>query len=132
MMRFFVFILSLCYLAATTGTNVHLHFCMGSLADLSIGSKTEEKTCGRCGMEKKDKPNGCCKDEHKWLKMQDDQKANDKSFQFVRCHITEPAPFITYDFTPQISNVNELLPNCHAPPLICGLAIYKRNCVFRI
>lgn len=131
MKRLFVFILALTYLVASTGTNMHLHFCMGKLADLSLWSKSQKKTCSKCGMEKKDKPNGCCKDEHKWLKMQDDQKANVLNFELVQLQIAEPVNFIQYDFSPFTSNVSELLPNSHAPPRSC-VAIHKRNCVFLI
>ena len=131
MKRLLVFILALTYMVASTGTNLHMHFCMGKLADFTLGSKSQKKTCSKCGMAKKEKPNGCCKDEHKWVKIQDDQKTNVLTFQFAQLQLAEPETFITYNFTPSVSPVSELLPNSNAPPRSC-VGIYKRNCVFLI
>jgi hypothetical protein len=54
-------------MASAMGATVHLHYCMGEFMDVSLIHKEEHK-CGKCGMLKTEKDNGCCKDEHKTLK----------------------------------------------------------------
>ena len=76
MRSFFLYILTLLYLASTTGAMLETHFCMGKLADWSIGDSSGEH-CGLCGMPKNDgQDNGCCSDEESFLKITDDQKAS--------------------------------------------------------
>lgn len=132
MKRLLVFILLISYSLATTGTNISMHFCMGEPSELKWSGKTEKKTCGKCGMEKKEKPNGCCQDEHKWVKIQDDQKASVVSYIFSYSQLDEPIQAIGFDTQLYLTEAADLLPKSHAPPRSCGLAIYKRNCVFRI
>ena len=132
MKRFFVLLLLFSYSFATTGTTLQLHFCMGERSDVKWDKSSEKRTCGKCGMEKREKPNGCCKDEHKWIKIQDEQKANTFAYQFAQLQLAVPVYFNNYDFTPSVFTVDGLLPNSHAPPRSCGVAIHKRNCVFRI
>src|SRR5437868_537361 len=67
MKRILVTILSILYMASAMGATVHLHYCMGEFMDASLMHRDEHK-CGKCGMLKTEKDNGCCKDEHKTLK----------------------------------------------------------------
>ena len=74
MKKILLSILTLFYLTSTTGAMLETHFCMGKLADWSIGH-TQSNTCGECGMEKTDKrSNGCCNDERIFVKNTADQK----------------------------------------------------------
>jgi hypothetical protein len=67
-------ILAFLYILSTTGASLQLHFCMGKLADWSIGH-TQSNTCSECGMEKTDEQaNGCCNDEQAFIKNTADQK----------------------------------------------------------
>ena len=67
MKKFVTAILAVLYLGTSTGATVHMHYCMGKLADWGLGHN-KSKTCGNCGMEKsEEKDNGCCKDEHKFV-----------------------------------------------------------------
>jgi hypothetical protein len=130
MKHFLVFILLLTYAVASTGTTVQLHFCMGKLASSTWKEQSKKKTCGKCGM-KKQKPNGCCKDEAKWVKLQDDQKTTTASVQFDHFEPALPVHGSAFDITPAISNSFKLA-HSHAPPRSCDISIYKRNCVFLI
>ena len=133
MKRLLVFILLIVYSLATTGTSISMHFCMGKLSDLNWNAKTEKKTCGKCGMEKEEnKANGCCSDEHKWVKIQDDQKTATASYNFSHLQVAEPLFMNGFDNHWFFTEAADLLPNSHAPPRSCDRAIYKRNCVFRI
>ena len=111
---------------------MNLHFCKGSLADWSFWNKNEKKTCIKCGMEKKDSSSkGCCKDEHKWIKIQDDQKVNFLSTDFSNLqpaeavHFYSNQPFYFLNSVALVSQNNALLRSSVVP-------IYKYNCVFRI
>ncbi len=127
-----VLILSFIYLFSVTGATVHMHYCMGKLADWGLWNN-ESKTCGGCGMEKTDeKDNSCCKDEHKFIKNETDQKAAEASFQMIQLVATVlPVSFIELpaaDF-PALTGENPL---SHAPPRCGGVAVYIRNCIFLI
>ena len=54
------------YLAMTAGMVVSAHYCMGDLADVSLGHDTAEK-CSDCGMDN----NGCCHDDVKVFRITD-------------------------------------------------------------
>jgi hypothetical protein len=54
MKKLIVAILSLLYICTSTGATVHMHYCMGKLADWDFGHNTS-KTCSGCGMKKLDK-----------------------------------------------------------------------------
>ena len=71
MRRVLVSILAVLYLAMTGGVTFCAHYCMGEAhgTELSLFSN-EEHACGSCGMTKKSEGNGCCKDEHKTLKLE--------------------------------------------------------------
>jgi len=127
-----VTILSILYLTSTTGTSLHMHFCMGKLADWNL-VHNESETCSKCGMDKTDeKLNGCCKDEHKFFKNISDQKISETGFQFVKLFATIiPVTFFEIPDA-SITTVTEENPVSHAPPRSCGAAVYIRNCVFLI
>lgn len=56
--------LLLVHTAASSGTVLSLHYCMGDFASVSIGHK-DKKGCYKCGMENK----GCCHDDVKVIKL---------------------------------------------------------------
>lgn len=130
MKRFLVLILSLVYFATTTGATVYYHFCMDKMAGWSVWEK-KEKTCGKCGMDKEENTdNGCCNDEHKWVKIEGDQNVSFLNFEIAAIEaVTQD--FHYYDFS-YSANTVELLPRSHAPPRSSDISVYLRNCNFRI
>ena len=77
------------------------------------------------------KNNGCCHDDVKIIKMQDDQ--NNVIITYA-LHGIEPAAVIRSGFiTTPILNENET-PHyyTHSPPLLTSQDTYLQNCVFRI
>ena len=132
MKKLLVAIIAFLYISTSVGATVHMHYCMGKLADWGIGHK-ESKTCGKCGMEKSiKKSNGCCKDEKKFVKNNSDQKAAESAFQIAQSiAVALPVSFIEIPAV-DISSVTEENPSSHAPPRNSGIAVYIRNCVFRI
>ena len=81
MKRIIVAILALLYINASAGATLHLHYCMGQLADWGL-QHNESKKCSKCGMEEK-KDNGCCKHEQKFFKNDTDQKTTESALQLV-------------------------------------------------
>jgi hypothetical protein len=132
MKKFILTILVLVYITTSTGAAIHMHYCMGKLADWGLGHN-ESDTCSKCGMEQsKGKDNGCCKDEHKFIKNDADQKKAETSFQLMQLtSVVIPSGFIEIPAAEFIA-VTEENPVSHAPPRNYGIAVYLRNCVFLI
>jgi len=120
------------------GATIHLHYCMGKLASWSLIDH-DSKNCEQCGMIKKTADakgiavkTDCCRDEHRQIKSNQDQKSSPAEFfkytsLFPFPAIQEPAADNTPVFTVAIA-----YPNTHAPPLFGKLPrfILFRN--FRI
>ncbi|MBP9097633.1 MAG: hypothetical protein V9F01_04525 [Chitinophagaceae bacterium] len=132
MKKFITAILAVLYISTSTGAMVHMHYCMGQLADWGLGHN-KSKTCSKCGMEKSDeKDNGCCKDEHKFIKNDTDQKAAEAGFQMIQLFATAiPVSFVEIP-SADFPTVTEENPISHAPPRSGGVAVYVRNCTFLI
>lgn len=130
--RFVVTILTLIYLGTATGTSVNLHYCMGKLAELSLW-QNESKTCGKCGMEEADnKDNGCCKDEHKQLKVDDDHKLAASIYSWNILSAALPTMvFFHFNFTEALFTSEEF-PVSNAPPFVAKTPTYLRLRVFLI
>ena len=127
MKKFVTAILAVLYISTSTGATVQLHYCMGKLADWRFGHN-KSNTCSKCGMEKNDaKKTSCCKDEHKFIKNDTDQKVVESSFQLMK--IAGAALFPDYSELPllHISSVTEENPVSNAPPRDSGVAVYIFN-----
>ena len=137
MKKVLVTILAFVYLSSSMGATIHLHYCMGKLASWGLIDHNS-KICAQCGMVKKTSSSqglsaqmGCCKDEHKQIKTDKDQKLS-------------PSEFFKYNDLSQVIALNEAAtqiskafscsiryPNTHAPPLVrLPLFVLYRN--FRI
>lgn len=129
MKKLVVIILAFLHLSASAGVSMHMHYCMGKLADWDLSQK-KSRVCGTCGMEKSGK-NDCCKDEYKFVKNTNDQKAAESVFQLMQlADIALPA--LVYEIPDfDLPSVTEAYPISHAPP-DSQPAVYIRNCVFRI
>ena len=127
-----VAIVAFLYICSSVGATVHMHYCMGRLADWGIGHN-EASTCGKCGMQSSlKKTDDCCKDENKFIKNDTDQKTAEVSFKMAQV-MTVALPVAFFEiFAAPISSVTEANPLSHAPPRDSGVAVYIHNCVFRI
>lgn len=132
MKKLLVAILALLYISTSVGATVHMHYCMGKLADWGPGHN-KSKTCGKCGMEiSEKKDNGCCKDERKFIKNDTDQKTTEAAIQMTQVMaVALPVSFFEIP-SADIPTVTEENPISHAPPRSSGVAVYIRNCVFLI
>ncbi|MCG2615561.1 hypothetical protein LZZ85_14770 [Terrimonas sp. NA20] len=125
-----VIILMICYLAFSSGVIINSHYCMNKLASTQFFS-SGSKECGKCGMHMDD-AHGCCHDEVKMVKMDDDQKSSPSvsiEFASLKIPVQVPSAFIVADFqnVPQQEYVTE-----QPPPLLKGQETYLQHCVFRI
>jgi hypothetical protein len=118
------------YLLVSCGVVVNFHYCMDRLASVQF-FKAESKICGKCGMDSDD-AEGCCRDEIKVIRMQEDQQQNLQLafvLQLPDVPINIPSAFIDEPFY----NVDEARHwHNHSPPLLAAQDTYLRNCVFRI
>ena len=127
MQKFITTIVAILYISTSTGATVQVHYCMGKLADWGLGHN-KSNTCSKCGMEKNDaKKTSCCKDEHKFIKNDTDQKVVESFFQLME--IAGVALLPRYDEINMlhISSVTEENPVCNAPPRHTGVAVYIFN-----
>jgi hypothetical protein len=105
---------------------------MGKMVEWSV-SDNEEENCPICGSDKgKMVEKGCCKDEHKQLKITNDHSITETAFQgLYLMAVALPDSFIDIPAI-TFSSITEENPTSNAPPYSTGTPIYKRNCVFRI
>lgn len=107
-----------------------MHYCMDKLVSLGL-NKSDEKECSNCGMEKAGK-DGCCKDDHKQVKIESDQKTTESSI-FLFNHISDVTivPFAEFQIGSSIAS-SFRLPFSNGPPKHRATSIYLANRVFRI
>jgi hypothetical protein len=120
------------YGCTSLGATIHMHYCMNEFAGWNLWHGDKEKECGKCGM--KEKKGGCCKDEHKQLKLSADQNHNQfKTFvfeQFLTPIIITCQPILNFT---QPAPVALILPKNNAPPNRWrNVPLYLSNCVFLI
>lgn len=117
------------YVAMSCGVMINQHYCMGRFQsfDLYAAAKNE---CGKCGMPM-DTHDGCCKDQVKIVKLQNDQNSATVSYNLK---VTESPALIPGNIiavsaiTPiQLQNREN-----HIPPELSDQGLHLLNCVFRI
>ncbi len=131
MKKLFITILAIVYLGTSSGVVLHMHYCMGKLAELGFSAQSN-KICSSCGMVQSTKKKGCCKDESSFVKNTSDQKLNTNGFQFPQQWAIESSHQMMELPTPLMHEVAVLIPASHAPPDTGGPAVYIRVCSFLI
>jgi hypothetical protein len=131
-------ILAFVYLSTSMGATIHLHYCMGKLASWGLIDH-ESKNCTQCGMVKATSGShqmavkmDCCRDEHKQIKTDKDQKLF-------------PSEFFKYNNLSQVISLDEPVlqgiraftisieyPNTNAPPLSGKLPLFVLYRNFRL
>ena len=125
-------ILVFLYMFASTGATVNLHYCMGKLVDKDLW-QNEQSTCGKCGMDKSEKTGkDCCKDEHKHVKIGNDHIPAGINLQEIQLAAAILPVSLIEAPAIALTSVTEENPRSNAPPRSADIALYKRNCVFRI
>ena len=133
MKKLFVAILAVYYLGTSAGATLQLHYCMDKLVDWRLWtSGKKDNKCSSCGMAKNEPTNnGCCKDEHKQIKLENDHRAADGYQQVQLLSVIIPLRLIQLPLI-DLPAFTEENPANSAPPRSSGVAVYIRNEVFRI
>jgi hypothetical protein len=116
------------YFAFACGVMVNYHYCMNSFDSFRL-YKAASDWCGTCGMHAK--KHGCCHDEVKIVKLQDDYKTSSTSFSLENLQpaITTPSEFLSAAILNDEIALNK---TDHSPPLLLKQDVYLQNRVFRI
>ena len=125
MKKILAILLLLVYTAASSGTVMSAHFCMGELAGISIGEK-EQEACGYCGMNDA----GCCHDLLQVVKLDDSQMLKTSSV-LIEDNFLSLTQNINF-YSPEILFNRKERIKCIEPSKYGDPPIYIRNCVFRI
>ena len=117
----------LTYGFATMGATIHMHYCMNEFVGWSLWHGEKDKKCGKCGM--KEKKGGCCKDEHKQIKLKTDHQKSAVAQYF---QLVESPALVTpiADFSFIATSVSLNFPVSNAPPKIPRERLYILHCVF--
>jgi hypothetical protein len=92
--------------------------------------ETSTEVCGRCGMHTDDS-NGCCHDEVKIVKLNDDHNISQLIYE-IKGPESLPVNFSDLISSVHIQKVQKNDFQNHSPPLLSGPDTYLQNCVFRI
>lgn len=120
------------YLFTSIGAAVELHYCMGKFADGSLWHNRSSK-CSICGMQKKDKSanKGCCRDEYKLAKIQQDQRITN-NLAGVDRKWTENLPIILPVHISGLRSFSTLSTEADTPERSSPCSVLRLNCVLRI
>jgi len=131
-------ILAFVYLSSSMGATIHLHYCMGKLASWGLIDH-ERKNCEQCGMVKQSSfshstelKTECCRDEHKQIKTDKDQKLSPS--EFFKYNIPAHSIAVNEPDAQGISpfSIATEYPNTNAPPLMGDLRLFILYRNFRI
>lgn len=128
MKKIYIGILTIVYMAVSTGIAMEIHYCMGKQAGMEFYGSTSDK-CGKCGMTEKD--NGCCHDDHQFYKLDDSHNTVFNDISFGTDEITLVNEFTLFDWQTPINTALKSINN-HSPPNYAEPSFRILNCVFRI
>ena len=115
------------YFAFACGVMVNYHYCMDRYTTIHLYQPASD-VCAVCGMHTT--KHGCCHDEVKIVKLQNDCLTSSFTFAFKNvCAATTPSEFLVAVFFNEDLKLNK---TDHSPPLTALQDTYLRNCVFRI
>ena len=127
--KFLATISTIVYFAVTSGIIVNVHYCMNEFDSAQL-YQTSTDVCNKCGMHTDDS-NGCCHDDLKVIKLNEDHLFSQFNFELKSPEVT------TIEYSNLFAEVNlekALVKDYqnHSPPLLSGQDICIQNCVFRI
>ncbi len=132
MKKFLALILAFLYVVTSTGATFHMHYCMGKLTGVKLWH-SEVKKCSKCGNDQRSIcAKKCCKDEHKTVKLEKDQKVTEHAVYAMQ-QVTIATP-VSFADIPQahIVSLVEQYPVSNAPPRSSKVPAHILNCTYRI
>lgn len=112
----------------SSGIAMEVHYCMGKKSGVDFYA-TEDSKCGNCGM--KEKNDGCCHDEHKFVKLDTDHK-NISGDIYLKVPVVAVLPTVNFDHQQFLPSQIIPVPKANAPPDLPKDEICIYKCVFRI
>lgn len=134
MKKLIICILAFLYIGSSTGATVHMHYCMGKLVDIGLWHGKKASPCNKCGAKENNKSckKKCCKDVHKLVKLDKDQKTAESAFQLVALtSIVTPDHYFDLPQV-QMATLTQEYPVTNAPPRSGKVQPYIFLCTFRI
>lgn len=133
MRKILTLILATFYIGSSTGATLHMHYCMGELVKVQLWHKEDTKKCNKCGKgQGKTCSRDCCKDEHKTIKLEKDQKTAETAVHLAQLvAIVVPVSYNVLSQEHAISQIEEY-PVSNAPPRSSKVHPHIINCIFRI
>ncbi len=120
------------YGVTTVGATVHLHFCMDKFIGWDL-SKSENKSCVKCGMKESATKKGCCKDEVKQLKIDTEHQKSSAAIFMNVCHpLVTNAPASLSEFTKAVFDENSIKINYAPSPIPSVKKLTVLYCTYRI
>jgi hypothetical protein len=113
MKKFLLFILTLAYVASSSGAIIYIHQCMGKRIAWDI-IENEGNSCTKCGTHK-NAPNDCCKDHVKVLKIHNDQNLPNAWLSKIILHDAFPVDYFSFSSFALITNENKTAES-YTPP----------------
>ncbi len=134
MKKLLTLIIAVLYVGTSTGATFQMHYCMGKLVGVALWEDAAGK-CDKCkaGHHKKATcQKQCCKDAHKTVKLEKDQKVAENALNIAQhMAVAVPVPGIELPRV-QVVTVAEELPLSNAPPRSGKVHTYLLNCTFLI
>lgn len=129
MKKIVVILLLLIYGSATMGATIHMHYCMNELVGWSLWHSGKNNECGKCGM--KEKKGGCCKDEHKQVKLKTEHQKS-ATAQYIEFLDAPALVTPVADFRFKGTSVSLTFPVSNALLKIPRERLYLLHCIFLI
>lgn len=126
MKRIIALIVSLSFIAASSGATVNIHYCRGKVSSVSL-SFLPTASC-KCGKKTK---MGCCKTETRFVKLTDNTKQTSLTTAPAVPAI-EWAPIASQVIFQPVLSADGIIPISSSPPGSERQAVYLRNRVFRL
>ncbi len=100
-------------MTVSSGIAMEIHYCMGESAGIDF-YKSSDDQCGRCGMKEQNKE-GCCSDEHKFIKLEDSHQKAINVYNFNVGEVAAVDDYPTHEavLPPAVAG---LVVNNHSPP----------------
>ncbi|WP_228412455.1 HYC_CC_PP family protein [Chryseobacterium sp. G0240] len=126
MKKILAIVFSIFYFGFSSGAAFSVHYCMQEF--VSVSQKTSD-ICGKCGVKDK---KGCCKTEIKVVKVDDSQRSDLLTIDFLSqiSEIPVTPLFFFVDRSFSASKFTRIQIN--APPEYSPVPIYINHCNFRI
>lgn len=132
MKKLLTLILAVLYVGTSTGATLHMHYCMGELVDVALWHD-EARPCSKCASAPGDAcSKDCCKDVHKTVKLEKDQKRVEFAFAFLHWDVAATALPACFSHTVRPILQDRVVPVGHAPLRSQKVLTHVLHCTFRI